>query len=105
MEESEESAGSINRVVISQPADQDVIDIWFHIAAENILAADLLAAEFEAKFALLGALPEIGHVRQDLPAGVRSFPVGNYLIIYKHESATVRIIRVLHGARQIENLV
>lgn len=105
MEEGEKPSRSLSRVVVSRPADRDVIDIWFHIAADNIHAADLLVAEFEEKFALLGSTPDIGHVRTDLPFGVRCFPVGKYLIIYRHTQDEVRILRVLHGARLLESLV
>jgi toxin ParE1/3/4 len=33
--------------------------------------------------------------------GVRSFPVGNYLIFYRETGQGVEIIRVLHGATNV----
>ena len=104
MEEDEGSAGSLSRVVVSEPAFEDINRIWLHIAADNIQAADRIVAEFEARFALLSALPDIGHARPDRPAAVRCFPVGNYLIIYQHLPGELRIVRVLHGARLLEGL-
>jgi toxin ParE1/3/4 len=35
---------------------------------------------------------------------MRGFPVGNYVIFYRDTSEHIEIVRVLHGARDIENL-
>lgn len=37
--------------------------------------------------------------------GLRSFPVGKYLIFYRLIDGGLEIVRVLHGARDIENLL
>jgi toxin ParE1/3/4 len=36
---------------------------------------------------------------------LRSFPVGNYVIFYREVSEGIEIIRVLHGARDIEGII
>ena len=95
----------MNRVVISERASEDIHEIWLHIAADNVAAADSLIAEFDAKFLLLADAPEIGHVRTDLPAGVRCFPVWSYLIAYRLAAGRISIIRVLHGARQLRGMI
>lgn len=40
----------------------------------------------------------------ELAPGLRSFPVGRYLIFYLLDSGCLRIVRVLHGARAIDAL-
>ncbi len=40
----------------------------------------------------------------ELAPGLRSFPVGRYLIFYLLDSGCLRIVRVLHGARDIDAL-
>jgi len=35
---------------------------------------------------------------------VRRFTLGNYLLFYRHVDDTIELIRVLHGARDIDRL-
>jgi toxin ParE1/3/4 len=50
------------------------------------------------------AIP-IGRSRdRDLRPSLRSFPVGNYVIIYRLDDEDVLILRVLRGSRNIEAL-
>jgi toxin ParE1/3/4 len=47
----------------------------------------------------------MGRERNDIAPGLRSFPVGKYLIFYRLIDEGLEIVRVLHGARNIENLL
>jgi toxin ParE1/3/4 len=57
------------------------------------------------------AMPEMGSLYEsDEPelAGVRYFPVSrfrNYLVFYRPTTNGIEILRVLHGAREIERLL
>ena len=82
-----------------------MLEIWLYVAADNFLAADSLLAEFDARFLLLADAPALGHVRADMPAGVRCFPVGSYLIFYRLAASEISVIRVVHGARQLQGLI
>ena len=42
---------------------------------------------------------------EDLRSGLRSFPVGEYVIIYRILDEDILILRVLHGSRDIEALL
>ena len=54
---------------------------------------------------LLATHPNIGRARdEDLRAGLRTFPVGEYVIIYRIENEDVLILRVLRGSRNISAL-
>lgn len=58
----------------------------------------------EDKFKVLADHPEMGRAREELAIALRSFPVGNYVIFYRTVKETVQVIRVLHGARDLDAL-
>ncbi len=86
-------------------AEEDLIDIWSYIAQENPQAADRMLDEFENKISLLAEQPYLGPARPDIAPEMRYFPVGNYLILYREVSSGVEIVRVVHGARRLSNLL
>ena len=85
-------------------ADEDLIDLWVYIAQDNPDAADHLLDEFEKKFALLAGQPRLGAARSDIAPGLRHFPVGNYLILYREIDPGIEVVRVVHGARRLSDL-
>jgi len=48
--------------------------------------------------------PHIGRRRDELRDGYRSFPVGEYLILYRVGSPGVLIMHVLHGRRNLDEI-
>jgi antitoxin ParD1/3/4/toxin ParE1/3/4 len=55
---------------------------------------------------LLGSDPGIGHAREDLTDRPLKFcPVYAYLVVYDPETKPVQIIRVLHGMRDVEEIL
>ena len=50
----------------------------------------------------LAGMPGMGRARDDLAAGLRSFPVGGFLIFSHALENGAEVVRVLHGARNIE---
>ena len=46
----------------------------------------------------------IGRSRDEVRLGLRTFPVGNYLLIYRPVQDGIEIVRVLHGRGDIEQL-
>ena len=55
---------------------------------------------------LLGNEPGAGHVREDLTSRpVKFWPVYSYLIVYDPEAKPVQVIRVLHGMRDVEEIL
>jgi toxin ParE1/3/4 len=47
----------------------------------------------------------MGRSRLELAPDLRSFPVGQYVIFYLPLPKGVEIVRVLHGARDIESIL
>jgi toxin ParE1/3/4 len=77
-------------------------EIWEYIAEDNETAADKTLREIDAQCHVVGQYPKIGRDRSDIVPDVRSFPVGNYLIFYRETGQGIEIIRVLHGARNLD---
>ena len=58
------------------------------------------------RFWLLAKNPQIGRRRDsDLRPGLRSFPVGEYIIIYRTEGDDAIILHVMRGSRDIEGFL
>jgi toxin ParE1/3/4 len=86
-------------------AENDLIEIWTYIARDNPPAADRLLDLFDEKSRMLAQDPRLGAARDDIAQGVRHFPVGNYLILYRDIGDGVEIVRYVHGMRLLRNLV
>jgi len=82
-------------------ARDDLQEIWTYIAADNPSAADELEADIYKACELLAENPRLGHKRTDLTEETVLFwPVrGQYLVIYQRDTKPLKIVRILHGAR------
>ena len=89
-------------IFLTPSASGDLAEIWEFIAADNPAQADAFIDLIDAKFQNLSRYPEAGRPRDELLDGLRSLPVGRYLIFYLQDDVCLRIIRVLHGARDVE---
>lgn len=92
------------RVRLSAAAKRDLKDIWKYIAADNAEAADGLLDHLESTALLLARSPLLGRSRDGLVAGMRSFPVGTYVIFYLPIKNGITIVRVLSGYRDLDSL-
>jgi toxin ParE1/3/4 len=86
--------------VVLKKAEDDLDEIIDYIASDNPKAALELYEIFLKQFEYLSLFPEVGRLRKEFQPVVRSLPVANYVIFFR-ESSPVKIIRVLHGARDI----
>lgn len=92
--------------VLSPEALQDLQDIWDFVAFDNVNAADGLEDEFFNAFEKLARQPGMGHYRPDLPEhDVRVWPLGSYLIVYRQLPPTLQIVAVLHGSRDVPEVI
>ena len=85
-------------------AAADIFDIWDHIAEDNLTAADHWTDQLDEKFGLLATQPLMGRARDELLPGLRSFPVGRYVVFYEPIDNGIDVVRVLHGARDVEEI-
>jgi plasmid stabilization system protein ParE len=92
----------VSGYILSVDADLDLDEIWGHIAADNIDAADHWIEKLFAGFEALGQTPGMGHRREDLTSyPVLFWPVGSYLVIYRAERHPIEIVAVTQGSRDI----
>lgn len=85
-------------------AEQDLDEIWFYIAQDNVDAADRTLDLLRDKGLILAKSPMIGRARTELAPSLRSFPVGNYLIFYRPIESGIEVIRVLHGSQDLNSI-
>ncbi|MDX2006292.1 MAG: type II toxin-antitoxin system RelE/ParE family toxin [Meiothermus sp.] len=87
-------------------AEVDLLEIWdFILQSGGIERADAFIDRLQTTFSTLDSFPDIGRARANLAPGLRSIPEGSYLIFYRPTSSEVEIVRVLHGARDLEALL
>lgn len=83
-------------------AVKDLEEIHDFIAEDNPKIALSFINSIEGKCETLASSPEIGRKRDNLAPELRSFPYRSYVIFYRHKKSVIEIIRILHGARDIE---
>ena len=96
----------MKRFILTPRAKRDVSDIWDYIAADNIEAADQVIDALDKVIVKLAKNPGMGHWREDLAdKRHRFFLVYSYLIVYRHETRPLQIIRVLHASRDVQSIL
>ena len=92
-------------VILTRPrALDDLAEIWAYIAANSIDNADNFAALIDSKLRALARRPGVGRARPEVGNGLHSFAVGRYVIFYLPLPNGIEIVRVLHGARDIDSV-
>jgi toxin ParE1/3/4 len=93
------------QIQFAEIAKQDLRDIWRGLTEYNGLDfADRTLTNIESKFRLLAQFPSSGRVRDELLAGLRSYPAGDFVIFYRILDTTVEVVRVLHGRRDVDTI-
>lgn len=89
----------------SAAAEQDLTDIWVSIAQDNPAAADRVLSGLLDAEERLADHPQLGRLRPELPGQLRSWSVAPYVLFYQPLADAILIVRVLHGARDIDDLL
>lgn len=79
----------------------DLAAIGRYIAEDNPDRALTFIAELEAKAARVAERPLGFPARDDISPGLRAALHGRYLILFRDLPEEVRVVRVIHGARDI----
>ncbi|MFZ0803456.1 MAG: type II toxin-antitoxin system RelE/ParE family toxin [Terriglobales bacterium] len=93
---------------VAPQAEAELDGIWYYVAKESgsLEIADRLIDSITQRFLMLSRHPRLGRRRdEELRPGLRSFPVGEYVIIYRIEGEDVLILHVVRGSRSIEALL
>jgi toxin ParE1/3/4 len=94
----------MNRFRISPCARDDLDQAWDYIAVDNPMAATKWLAELSKKFALLSRNPLLCEECRQLGGDLRRLSAGSYVVFYRVQSSGIEIVRVIHGARDIDFL-
>jgi toxin ParE1/3/4 len=89
---------------ITPQAEADLVEVWQYAAKGGEAQADAFLDKILKQCQQLAQFPRMGRARENLAPNLRSFPVKKFVIFYRPIDDTVEIIRVLHGARDIESV-
>jgi len=90
-----------DRLQLSGSAEQDLTDIWLHIATDSPENADRFIDLLFHRALLLSEFPDSGRQRPELDEGLFSFPFRNYVFYYRKSDEGIVVTRILHGAREL----
>jgi toxin ParE1/3/4 len=94
----------MKRLVITPVARDDLLAIGAYIADDNPARALSYADELEAKTREIAARPASFPKRDDISPGLRAAVHGRYLLRFRDLDDEVRIVRVIHGARDLHRV-
>lgn len=91
---------------LAPAAEEQIGDIVAFIATDSEEAAVRVRNALYSAFELLATQPGIGHAREDLTERpVKFWSVYSYLVVYDPASQPLTIVAVLHGARNVEQIL
>jgi toxin ParE1/3/4 len=96
------------RIVKHRRFKRDALQIFVYIGEQNFDAAERFLRALNEDIHRLAEMPGMGPEREFQDPGLRgtrSLPVSgftNYLLFYSFDSQELRILRVIHGARDLE---
>jgi toxin ParE1/3/4 len=92
------------KVERSAQAERDLVDLWLYVAEDSLRAADRLLDQIHAALQMLASHPQMGRRRDALRTGLRSFPLGDYVIFYLPRDRGIVVVRVLSGYRDLDSM-
>jgi antitoxin ParD1/3/4/toxin ParE1/3/4 len=95
------------RYVLAPEAVRDLVAIWRFIRDESSQKiADRVEFTIRQRIVLLADAQGVGHRRTDLTsANVRFFAVYSYLIVYRPDTKPLQVVSILHGGRDVEQIL
>lgn len=91
--------------LLTDPARADVREILNHVASQSERRAEQLLDEFQTRFRDLADQPLLMGFVDDVYGTIyRVSPVRDYVIFYTLVADGVEVIRIIHGARDIDSM-
>jgi toxin ParE1/3/4 len=94
----------MSKLIISPEADQDLLEIWLYIAEDSPDDADRFLDRLEENAQKLAEFTEIGRDRPELAPNLKSFSVDRYILYYRPDVDGIELVRILHAARDINQI-
>jgi toxin ParE1/3/4 len=92
------------RLFITRAAGEDIEGVLAFVSQDNFDASVAFYDRLLQQFRMLAENPKAGRERDELSPGLRSFPFGSYLIFYRVWAGEVAITRVIHAARDLDEM-
>ena len=93
----------MGRYLLTNPAKDDIREIVRYIRERNESASIKVRQEFQDAMRRLADFPGMGHLRNDLAdESLRIWSVHSYLIVYRPDRQPIEVLRVVHGARDLQ---
>ncbi len=95
------------RYILAPQAALDLVEIWRYIKERaSLTVADRVESTIRERPLFLAETPGAGHRRADLTErDVKFFPVYSYLIVYRPETKPLQVASILHGRRDLEQIL
>lgn len=95
------------RYVLAPEAVLDLVQIWRYIKKQSsVEMADHVESVIRERLVFLAANPGAGHWRKNLTEeAVKFFPIYSYLIVYRPETTPLQVVSILHGRRDVAQLL
>ena len=91
----------MKRLVFAPAANEDLLTIGAYIAEDNPDRAESFVAELEATALRIAERLRSFPSRDEISDGLGVAVHGRYLLLFRELEADVRIVRVVHGARDL----
>lgn len=92
-------------VIITVAAERDLEEIADFISRDNPRRAITFVAELQDRCHEIASFPEAAPLRPDLGQGIRAVTYRGYLLIYWTRPELVFVLRIVHGARNLPDLL
>jgi toxin ParE1/3/4 len=92
-------------VILSRAALRDLDRIVHRIAIEDPDAARRFRDRILTRIDLLRDLPESANPRPEFGAGIRTLPIGRYIVFLRVKMPKVIVLRIIHGARDLPRIM
>ena len=92
--------------ILSRKAQEDIeaiYDFGFHKFGQEQALYYLIGLQYHIKLLLKN--PEIGKPRDEIKTGLYSLPYASHIIFYRILKNHIRIVRVLHGSRDLKKFL
>lgn len=99
------------KVFRSGQVHEDLMAIYLHIGKDRPAAAEEVLDRIESTIELLSTLPGLGNRWKSPDPRLSGLPVAvvtpyrNYLVFFRRSDRGVEVYRVVHGARDLEQIV
>jgi antitoxin ParD1/3/4/toxin ParE1/3/4 len=95
------------RYLFAPEAATDLVQIWRYIKKQSSMEmADRVESVILDRIRFLAENPGAGHWRRNLTEQpVKFFPVYSYLIVYRPDTKPLQVVSILHGRRDVEQIL